>query len=300
MDFYLVVASALVGLLVGATGVGAGALMTPMLVMFFGVAPSVAITSDLLAALCMRPFAIAIHWRRGGVDRDVVSRLSIGSVPGALLGAYTMHLLGSRTSDERELRYVLGAALVIGAGAMILRSLFRPARLVCASRGRGAITIVVGLIGGFVVGLTSIGAGSLIMIALLVLYPELRADRLVGTDLAQSLPLSVAASVGALAFSHVDLSLTAWLVVGAVPAVVVGSLLSSRVSSARLRLVITALVLVAGLRYLGAPTDVLVLTTVLIGGALLLVESRAHAKGSVPEAVEHIVALLPAGLDRDA
>ena len=167
VDLILVAASALVGLLLGITGVGAGALMTPMLVLLFGVAPSAAISADLLATLVMRPVGAAVHWRRGTIRRDIVGPLSLGALPAAFLGTFVMHLMGTSGTAEVDLTRVLGAALVLGAAAMTARQL----HVVPVWRERAnrtALTVTVGAVGGFMVGLTSVGAGSLVMVLLVV------------------------------------------------------------------------------------------------------------------------------------
>lgn len=250
VDLILVLASAAVGLLLGITGVGAGALMTPMLVLFFGVAPSAAISADLLATLVMRPVGAAVHWRRGTIRRDIVGPLSMGALPAAFLGTYVMHTMGTTGDAEINLRRVLGLALVLGAAAMTARQL----RLVPTWRERhhrGGLTVAVGAIGGFLVGLTSVGAGSLVMVLLVILYPSLSTSELIGTDLAQSIPLALSASVGTLLFSHVDWNLTLAVVLGGVPAIFVGSLIATRATSPLIRHLMIGLVGLSGLKYLG-------------------------------------------------
>ncbi|HET9088709.1 MAG TPA: sulfite exporter TauE/SafE family protein, partial [Acidimicrobiales bacterium] len=246
----LVAASALVGLLLGITGVGAGALMTPMLVLLFGVAPSAAISADLLATLVMRPVGAAVHWRRGTIRRDIVGPLSLGALPAAFLGTFVMHLMGTSGTAEVDLTRVLGAALVLGAAAMTARQL----HVVPVWRERAnrtALTVTVGAVGGFMVGLTSVGAGSLVMVLLVVLYPTLGTSELIGTDLAQSIPLALSASVGTLLFAHVDWNLTLAVVIGGVPAIFVGSLIATRANSPLIRHLMIGLVGLSGLKYLG-------------------------------------------------
>ena len=119
---YIVIGSAIVGLLVGMTGAGGGALMTPMLILLFGVTPWAAIASDLVAAV-MRPVGAAVHWRAGTVNRRLVVLMASGSVPAAILGAYILHLLGDSASAQTQIERILGAVLLAGAGAMVLRFL---------------------------------------------------------------------------------------------------------------------------------------------------------------------------------
>jgi uncharacterized protein len=277
VDLIVVVASAAVGLLLGITGVGAGALMTPMLVLVFGVAPSAAISADLLATLVMRPVGAAVHWRRGTIRRDIVGPLSLGALPAAFLGTYVMHVMGTSGEAEADLKRVLGVALVLGAAAMTARQM----RVVPVWRERArrrGLTIAVGAIGGFMVGLTSVGAGSLVMVLLVVLYPTLGTSELIGTDLAQSIPLSLSASVGTLLFTHVDWNLAAAVMLGGVPAIFVGSLIATRATSPIIRHLMIGLVGLSGLKYLGLSLPLVGLagvTSLAIYAALGLSRRRA-------------------------
>jgi uncharacterized protein len=265
LDIALVVGSVIVGFLVGLTGMGGGALMTPMLVLVFGVAPSAAISSDLIAALFMKPLGVAVHWHRKTIQPRLVRYLCYGSVPSAVLGTYVMHELGSSAPAERHLQIILGLALIVGAAAMVARAFFPTRHVVDAPlRINRAVIVGVGVFGGFMVGLTSVGAGSLIIVALLLIYPHIRTDQLVGTDLAQSLPLTAAATLGTLLFGHVQLSVTASIIVGSVPAVVVGSLLSSHPFTKTLRPYLGGIALISGLKYVGLPVVALGVSALVI------------------------------------
>ncbi|HEY5103609.1 MAG TPA: sulfite exporter TauE/SafE family protein [Acidimicrobiales bacterium] len=307
IDLYLVLGSAVVGLLVGLTGVGGGALMTPMLVLVFGITPTAAITSDLVAALFMKPAGVIIHWRRKTVHTGLVKYLCYGSLPGAFLGTYVMHLFGHSAVAEHRLQILLGTALIIGALAMLGRTLLAPIANKEGIIVRRGATIAIGAVGGFMVGLTSVGAGSLILVLLLFLYPSLRNSQLVGTDLAQSVPLTLSATLGTLLFSNVNFALTTSIIIGSVPMVIVGSLLSSNANGVLLRRIIMATVLLSGLKYVGLPSDALGVAAVLLAAAIATVGLR-HARArrlsleseSVPEAVEDVVALLPTRLDPHA
>ncbi|MGA7834202.1 MAG: sulfite exporter TauE/SafE family protein [Acidimicrobiales bacterium] len=302
LDLYLVLGSAVVGLLVGLTGVGGGALMTPMLVLVFGVTPTAAITSDLVAALFMKPAGVAIHWRRKTVNTRIVRYLCYGSLPGAFAGTYALSLMGESAVAEHRLQILLGAALVIGALSMLARSLVaagrHPSGNVVVKR---ATTVAVGIVGGFMVGLTSVGAGSLIVVLLVFIYPQLRNDQLVGTDLAQSVPLTLSATLGTLVFNHVDFALTASIIVGSVPAVIVGALLSSKSNGLLLRRVIMGAVLLSGLKYVGLSTDLLGVAAVVVAvGVIVLGVRDLRGRELVAESIEDVVALLPIRLDADA
>jgi uncharacterized membrane protein YfcA len=310
IDMFLVLGSAVVGLLIGLTGMGGGALMTPMLVLLFGVTPSAAIASDLMAALFMKPAGVAIHWRRKTVNSDVVKFLCIGSVPAAFAGTFVMHLMGDTTTAEHQLQILLGSALIIGGLSILFRSMFVESTPKGADHVpvRRLPTVLIGIVGGFMVGLTSVGAGSLILVLLVFVYPKLRSDHLVGTDLAQSLPLTLSATLGALAFGHVNFSLTTSIIIGSVPMVIVGSLMSSRSNGYLLRRIITGVVLLSGLKYVGLPTPALGVAAVLVAGLVTLItvrhwmaKQRSIASGTwlVAEPVQDVVAFLPSGLDGD-
>jgi uncharacterized protein len=278
---YIVLGSAVVGLLVGLTGAGGGALMTPMLILLFGVQPSAAISSDLVAAVLMRPVGAAVHLRKGTVNLRLVGWMVVGSVPSAFLGAYLLHLLGGSTAQS-NVEIALGAALLVGAGAMVLRYVLdrrsgnkRQAALgevVC----RPLPTVAIGVVGGLIVGMTSVGSGSLMIVLLMFLYPMLSAGRLVGTDLTQAVPLTLAAALGALAFGHVEFAVTLSIVIGSVPAVLVGSLLSSRAPDRYIRPLITFVIFASGLKYVGLGTTALgwVLGAILVAAAVWVAWAR--------------------------
>jgi uncharacterized membrane protein YfcA len=276
IDPYIVLGSAVVGFLVGMTGAGGGALMTPMLILLFNVKPSTAISSDLVAAVVMRPVGALVHMTKKTVNYTLVGFMVLGSVPAAFFGAYALHLMGSSKPAQNNVEIALGAALLLGAGAMVLRyGLDRRA----GQRRQGMVhqlvvrplpTIAIGVVGGFVVGLTSVGSGSLMIVLLLFLYPMLGANQLVGTDLTQAVPLTLAAALGALAFGHVEFGVTASIIIGSVPAVLIGSLISSRAPDRFVRPLITFVIFASGLKYVGVGTTALgwIMCGVLLGVAV--------------------------------
>jgi hypothetical protein len=272
VDPYIVLGSAVVGFLVGVTGAGGGALMTPMLILLFAVKPSTAISSDLVAAVVMRPIGAAVHLRQGTVNLRLVGWLTLGSAPMAFLGAYLLHLIGHAQAAEKNVQIALGAALLVGAAGMVLRyGLDRrgghPRQSVVHDlKVRPLPTVAIGMTGGIIVGITSVGSGSLMIVLLLFLYPMLGANKLVGTDLTQAVPLTAAAALGSLAFGHIELSVTTSIIIGSVPAVLVGSLLSSRAPDRFIRPAITFVILASGLKYVGIGTTALgwVLCSVLL------------------------------------
>jgi hypothetical protein len=291
MDPYIVLGSAVIGLLVGVTGAGGGALMTPMLILLFGVKPSTAISSDLVAAVVMRPIGAAVHLRQGTVNLRLVGWLTLGSAPMAFFGSYLLHLLGHSQTAEDNVQHALGAALLVGASAMVLRYIL-DRRSGQTRQGvvrdlpvRPLATVAVGMLGGIIVGITSVGSGSLMIVSLLFLYPMIGANQLVGTDLTQAVPLTAAAALGALAFGHVELSVTTSLIVGSVPAVLVGSFLSSRAPDRYIRPAITFVIMASGLKYVGIGTTALgwiLCSVLLVVGGLWLIIGRPWQKDPAP------------------
>jgi uncharacterized membrane protein YfcA len=263
IDPYIVLGSAVVGFLVGLTGAGGGALMTPMLILMFNVKPSTAISSDLVAAVFMRPFGAAVHMAKRTVNFHLVGWMVSGSVPAAFLGSYLLHLMGHAKTSETNIEKALGAALLVGAAAMVIRYVLdrrgghERTSVVHGLAVRPVPTVVIGIVGGLIVGLTSVGSGSLMIVMLLFLYPMLGANQLVGTDLTQAVPLTAAAALGALAFGHVEFSVTTSVIIGSIPAVVVGSFISSRAPDRYIRPAITFVIFASGLKYVGLGTTAL-------------------------------------------
>jgi uncharacterized membrane protein YfcA len=263
IDPYIVLGSAVVGFLVGLTGAGGGALMTPMLILLFSVKPSTAISSDLVAAVFMRPFGAAVHITKRTVNFRLVGWMVAGSVPMAFLGAYLLHLMGHTKTAQTNIEKALGAALLVGAAAMVIRYVLdrrgghERKAVVHELVVRPVPTVLVGMVGGLIVGMTSVGSGSLMIVMLLFLYPMLGANQLVGTDLTQAVPLTAAAALGALAFGHVEFSVTTSIIIGSIPAVIVGSFISSRAPDKYIRPAITFVIFASGLKYVGLGTTAL-------------------------------------------
>ncbi len=192
----------------------------------------------------------------------------------AFVGAYLLHLLGGGSAQQKHVEVALGAALLVGAAAMVFRYILdrrsgnQRTGTVHKVTVRPVPTILIGMIGGVIVGLTSVGSGSLMIVLLLFLYPLLSAGQLVGTDLTQAVPLTAAAALGALIFGTVQFGVTASLVVGSVPAVLIGSYLSSRAPDRYIRPIITFVIFASGLKYVGVGTTALgwILCVVALGG----------------------------------
>jgi uncharacterized protein len=261
IDVYIALAGLIVGFAVGLTGMGGGALMTPVLVLIFGVQPLAAVSSDLVASLIMKPVGAMVHVGRRTVSWPLVRWLSMGSVPGALLGVTFLKLLGRGATVQNVVQYALGSVLLVSVMAIAIKWLMNRssiARLDEATDDSFAVrpvaTAVVGAIVGFVVGITATGSGTLIIVALLFIYPRLRGSRTVGTDLTQAIPMVGAAALGHVLFGDFKLALTLSIVVGAIPGVLAGSLLSSRGSTTLIRGALCVVLAASGLKLLGVPT----------------------------------------------
>jgi uncharacterized membrane protein YfcA len=230
-----------------------------------------------------------VHMTKRTVNYGLVGYMVLGSVPAAIFGAWCLHLLGNTKGAQNNVEIVLGAALLVGAAAMVLRAALdrrsgqRRQGLIGELVLRPLPTVAIGVIGGFVVGLTSVGSGSLMIVLLLFLYPVLGANQLVGTDLTQAVPLTLAAALGALAFGHVEFSVTTSIIIGSVPAVLVGSLISSRAPDRFIRPVIMFVIFASGLKYVGLSTTALgwvLAATLLAAGVYWLGYVRPRRAGA--------------------
>jgi uncharacterized membrane protein YfcA len=287
LDFGIALAGFIVGIVVGLTGMGGGALMTPVLVLGFGIEPLTAVSSDLVAAVAMKPIGGGIHLRRGTVHTGLVKWLALGSVPGALLGSYVISHLSGDVGNTIEI--VLGVVLLIAAAAMVVR-MYLSSRRGAGVDGddarrvpvRRAATLAVGLVGGTVVGMTSVGSGSLMIVALMLLYPTLSSRELVGTDLVQAVPLVLAAALGHVLWGGFELGLTTSLLIGSIPGVIIGAQISSRAPDHFIRPVLVLVLALTGLKLLGVSNQVLLAVLVLAiasGGVTWFVtRRRAHAR----------------------
>lgn len=286
LDLPLVLTGALVGGLVGLTGMGGGALLTPILVLVFGVPPLAAVSSDLVTSLVMKPFGAAVHWRHRTVDVRLLGWLALGSVPAAFLGSVVIGTLGhGGHADEvsASLKILIAVALLGSIAATVWRTWRTlPAADDAPPAVRPARTVLIGVIGGLAVGLTSVGAGSLVIAMLLIAYPTLTPRRLVGTDIVQAIPLVAAAALGHLLFGDVHFGLTASLVLGAVPAVLLGARLSAVARTGIVRPIITGVLGASALALLGVPTVGIVGGGLAAAGLVMASQNRAGSRQAEP------------------
>lgn len=262
-----------VGIVVGLTGMGGGALMTPALI-FLGVNPTAAVANDLVAASVNKSVGAGVHWRHGSPNLRLAAYLMIGSIPFALAGGFIVQEVGGggHGSDQFVLN-AIGVALLLAAASYTLR-MYLQLRLVTSGneapreepRIRPVPTLLVGAFGGLLVGITSVGSGSLIMVALLLLYPTLSALKLVGTDLLQAVPLVLAAAIGHVITSGVDWEVLIPLIVGGTPGTYFGARMARWVSQSVIRRGIVIVLTLTGLKMLGVPPT----SVGIIGAGMLL------------------------------
>jgi uncharacterized membrane protein YfcA len=239
----------LVGMLVGMTGVGGGSLMTPLLILLFGVHPATAVGTELIYAAVTKTAGSAVHGFARSIDWRVVRLLATGSLPAtaATLAALSHFNLDS-TGTRSLITFVLGVALLLTALALIFGEpivRFYRARVVSLAPERTAVsTMLVGAALGCLVSISSVGAGALGVVALVLLYPQLPMARIVGSDIAHAVPLTLAAGVGHWAMGAVDWHIIGSLLVGSLPGIVLGSTMAVRIPERALRLVLAAVLLV--------------------------------------------------------
>lgn len=265
IDLYVSLAGLLVGFVVGLTGMGGGALMTPVLVLLFGVQPLAAVSSDLVAAVVMKPVGGLVHMRHGTVSTPLVKWLAVGSVPAAFAGVLVLKALGDSELVQSRLRYCLAAALLLAVATIVVKAFLGVRRNSRERRGlqppappsssalagitvHPVRTVLIGVLGGLVVGMTSVGSGSLIIVLLLLMYPALQASQLVGTDLVQAVPLVASAALGHVLFGDFQLGLTASLLVGSVPGVYLGARVSSQAPGRLVRRALMVVLFASGLK----------------------------------------------------
>jgi len=291
IDVALALAGLFIGAVVGLTGMGGGALMTPVLVLFFGIPPLAAVSSDLVVSLIMKPVGGAVHLRRGTVNKPLVGWLVLGSVPSAFAGVLLLKALGDGERVQEVIKLALGLALLLASATIVVKAYlqmrsYAQARQIALAGGtvprpapmvvRPVPTMLIGVLGGFVVGMTSVGSGSLIIVMLLLLYPTIKSSEVVGTDLVQAVPLVGAAALGHLLFGDVRLDLTASLLVGALPGVYLGARVSSRAPQGLIRRILVFVLVASGLKLLGASDAVLGLLLIagVVAGPLLWTAAR--------------------------
>lgn len=277
MDIFQILAGFIVGLLVGLTGVGGGSLMTPILLIFFHQPAAVAVGTDLLYASITKSAGIFAHGKLGNIDWRIVRLLAFGSVPASIITTAFLSNMDI-TSDSAVLiiKFWLGIALMLTALSVIFRT-----QLASFSKNghwitpeyAPTLTVLLGIVLGFLVTLTSVGAGALGVTALLILYPKTSITRIVGTDVAHAVPLTLVAGLGHVSLGTVDYFLLGTLLIGSIPGIWIGSHLSAKVAEQWIRLLL-ALILV----YVGQKLAFPMLNTLIGIGFVILIIALKQIK----------------------
>jgi uncharacterized membrane protein YfcA len=253
INLYQSLSGFLVGVIVGLTGVGGGSLMTPLLVLLFGVHPVTAVGTDLLQAAITKAGGTYVHSKKKRVEWRITALLAAGSLPSALITLLGLHAFTTGIGGAKIITTTLGVALILTAVSLALRS-----RMQRYSQARGrelrprhpGFTIATGAVLGFLVSLSSVGAGALGVSALVFLYPTLTAQRIVASDLAHAVPLTLIAGVGHWFYGDVDWVLLASLLVGSLPGIYIGSHLVGYIPEKMLRLFLVTMLMLIGARLL--------------------------------------------------
>jgi len=251
IDWLYTLSGFCVGALVGMTGVGGGSLMTPILILLFGIHPSSAVGTDLLYAAATKTGGALVHNYSHTIDWRVVGRLALGSVP---MTAITLAILSrfdlAGSGFERVISFILGVALLATAAALVFRRqivAYYSARIGELSPQRTAgFTILTGAILGVLVSITSVGAGALGVTALILLYPRLPTARIVGSDIVHAVPLTLIAGTGHWLIGSIDTMILGSLLIGSIPGIIAGSFVAVRVPERVLRLTLAAVLAVVG------------------------------------------------------
>jgi hypothetical protein len=258
VDPGIIAAGLVIGVLVGLTGMGGGSLTTPFLILFADVKPVVAVGTDLIYSAVTKWVGAGIHLRQRTVDLRLAGLLALGSVPASIVGVRVVGMVGE--DGDRLVTHALGATLIVVAIVLLGRRRLTAAMERRRARlGRSdadltarhpAAIVALGVLVGFLVGLTSVGSGTLVVAALLILIPALPPARLVGTDILQAAVLTSAAGIAHWSLGNVDLGLAGALLIGSVPGVVLGSRLSVRLPERVMRPALAGMLLIVAIQLL--------------------------------------------------
>jgi uncharacterized membrane protein YfcA len=261
------------------------------------------VSSDIVASMVMKPIGGAVHWKRGTVHKSLVRWLMMGSIPTAFLGVLLLRKLGSGVGLQGGVKVALGVALLVVVTGLIVRPLLsarrRPGDTLIPFVVKPVPTLLIGIVGGLIVGITSVGSGSLIIIMLLMLYPRMKLSELVGTDLVQVVPLVTSAALGHLFFGNFKLGLTASILIGSVPGVFLGARFSSRAPDYLIRPALIVVLLLSGMKLVNVPNKVLasIAPIVVVGGLGYMLWAWRRAKRTLAAATgQGRAAELPVGI----
>ena len=292
VDLLLALAGLFAGLLVGLTGMGGAVIVTPMLVLLFGVPPAAAISADLVAGAVVKPVGSLVHIRAKTVHWKLVLWISVGSVPGVLIGTFLFSRVVRTTNAEATLRTLIGVVVLIAIAAMLAkkwveRRAVRTQQIAHVQQGtdmpiRVAPAVLVGAVVGLIVGLTSVGSGSLVVTAILLAYPLLRPSVVVGTDLTQAVPMLVVGAIAHAGFGEILIPVVVSLLLGQIPGVWIGARMSARYDGSAMRWLLMVILAATASKLLGAPSWLAGAISVLgvaAVGAVVAAERRGPARG---------------------
>jgi uncharacterized protein len=292
MNWEFSVTGLLIGLLVGLTGMGGGALLTPLLILLFGFKPTLAVGTDILHGAIFKTFGAVRHRRLGTVHARLTFWMFLGSAPLSLVGVELAEYLERRYGDgvESAGAKVIGAALLLGALGLVAKTFI--ARGVQAvdlplllTRRDRAIALALGASGGFIVGLTSVGSGTFFALVMLLVFP-LTAAKIVGTDIWHAAALLWVAGISHLLHGNVDLGAMGWLLLGSIPGILIGSQVTVRMPDRALRIALATTLAVSGVKLVEPPgTGPLMVAVLAVGIALLAVVSVPRLNGRLTAAV---------------
>ncbi len=288
IDLALSLGGLIAGLMVGLTGMGGAALVTPMLVLVFGVSPAAAVSSDVVASAIMKPVGALVHVRAKTVHWGLVAWLSAGSIPGVLIGTWIFTLVLQTDEASATIKTWIGWVLLVALVAMIAKVWVsrRAAAIRGAQEPQGIHmpvkvipTVILGFIVGAIVGMTSVGSGSLIVTTLLLLYPLLRPSILVGTDLTQAVPMLIAGAIAHAGFGEISVAVVISLLIGQIPGVWIGARMSSRYDGQALRWLLMVVLAATAMKLLGL-SSLIAGIIALVGAAIvsvIIIRERMHA-----------------------
>jgi uncharacterized protein len=266
----------LIGVLVGLTGMGGGSLMTPILILFFGFKPTYAVGTDILHGAIFKTFGAVRHRKLGTVHARLALWMFAGSGPMSLAGIGVAAILAHYYGDSAQSveAKVIGAALLLGGAGLFAKAFLRPRsddgpELAVLSRRDKTVAFWLGFAGGFIVGLTSVGSGTFFGLVMLLVYP-LAARRIVGTDIFHAAALLWVAGFGYLALGKVDLHAMAWLLVGSIPGILIGSQIGVGLPDRPLRAALATTLVLSGVKIVGVPESSWIIVGALIAGTLAL------------------------------
>ena len=252
MEFGYIVAGFVVGMLVGLTGVGGGSLMTPILVLFFHIKPALAVGTDLLYASVTKSVGIFAHGKLGNIDWKIVKLLALGSVPASILT--TLYLRNQDIASDaavNTIKFWLGIALLVTSLSVLFRNQlvkFSNKEHLVNEKWTPYLTVILGVVLGALVTLTSVGAGALGVTALLIIYPRRAINTIIGSDIAHAVPLTLVAGLGHASIGTVDYNLLGTLLIGSIPGIWIGSHLSSKMAEHWVRIALALILIFVGLK----------------------------------------------------